>query len=702
MAATGAQTFFGRIRPADLLGRSDIVASLGLISILMLMIIPLPAMLLDLCLAANITIAVLILIISLYTERAMDFSIFPSLLLATTLFRLSLNVASTRLILLHGNEGMDAAGSVIQAFGQFVVGGSYVVGLVIFVILVIINFIVITKGAGRIAEVAARFTLDAMPGKQMAIDADLNAGLIDEQTARRRREEISGEASFHGAMDGASKFVRGDAIAGIIITMINIGAGFVIGVLQKGMAMADAAKVYTILTVGDGLVGQVPALIISTAAGMLVTRTSGRDDFGTELKAQFSRYAKALWVVAGILLGFALIPGMPFVPFVCLSAALGFAAFRLDRAERERQAGEEVVERPQPVVRPDQDYEKMLTVELVELEVGYGLIPFVDAAQDGELLSRIQSMRKQFALTSGFIVPPVHIKDNLQLNPNQYTISLKGAVVATAEMMPGSYMAMDPGLVTETIRGVPTREPAFDLPALWITEDKRERAQIAGYTVVDCVTVMTTHISEILKRHAHELLGRQETQNLIDNLARTYPKLVEELVPHVLGLGTIMRVLQNLLREGVSIRDLRSILETMADYATMTQDADVLTEYVRHGLSRTISAAHTGADGTLSVLTLDRRVEETVQTAIQHRERGSYLALDPRSAQKILDSLGAALASAGGGQPVLLVPPQLRPHLRRLVERSFPALAVLSHNEINSQIRIQSVGTVTIDARPGV
>ena len=407
-------------------------------------------------------------------------------------------------------------------------------------------------------------------------------------------------------------------------------------------------------------------------------------------------------MVAGILLGFALIPGMPFVPFVCLSAALGFAAFRLDRAERERQAGEEVVERPQPVVRPDQDYEKMLTVELVELEVGYGLIPFVDAAQDGELLSRIQSMRKQFALTSGFIVPPVHIKDNLQLNPNQYTISLKGAVVATAEMMPGSYMAMDPGLVTETIRGVPTREPAFDLPALWITEDKRERAQIAGYTVVDCVTVMTTHISEILKRHAHELLGRQETQNLIDNLARTYPKLVEELVPHVLGLGTIMRVLQNLLREGVSIRDLRSILETMADYATMTQDADVLTEYVRHGLSRTISAAHTGADGTLSVLTLDRRVEETVQTAIQHRERGSYLALDPRSAQKILDSLGAALASAGGGQPVLLVPPQLRPHLRRLVERSFPALAVLSHNEINSQIRIQSVGTVTIDARQGV
>ncbi len=499
-------------------------------------------------------------------------------------------------------------------------------------------------------------------------------------------------------MDGATKFVRGDAIAGIIITFINIVGGFVIGVLQKGMPMADAAKVYTILTVGDGLVAQMPALIITTAAGMLVTRSSGREDFGTELKAQFSRYAKALWVVAGILLGFALIPGMPFVPFVCLSAALAFAARRLDRAERARvvEAGE--VERPQPVVRPDQDYEKMLNVELVELEVGYGLIPFVDAAQDGELLARIQSIRKQFALTSGFIVPPVHIKDNLQLNPNQYTISLKGAVVASAEMMPGSYMAMDPGLVTETVKGLPTREPAFDLPALWITEDKRERAQIAGYTVVDCVTVMATHISEILKRHAHELLGRQESQNLIDNLGKSYPKLVEELVPHVLGLGTIMRVLQNLLREGVSIRDLRSILETMADYATMTQDADVLTEYVRHGLSRSISAGHTGADGMLAVLTLDRRVEEAIQTAIQHRERGSYLALDPRTAQKILDRLGAVLATAGGGQPVLLVPPQIRPHVRRLVERSFPALAVLSHNEITSQVRIQSVGTVTIDA----
>lgn len=699
MEATGIQTFIDRTRVMELLRRSDIMASVGLIGILMLMIVPLPAMILDLCLSLNITIAILILVISLYSEKATDFSVFPSILLVTTLFRLSLNVASTRLILLHGNEGMDAAGSVIQAFGEFVVGGSYVVGLVIFVILVIINFIVITKGAGRIAEVAARFTLDAMPGKQMAIDADLNAGLIDEATARKRREEISNEANFHGAMDGASKFVRGDAIAGIIITLINIGAGFIIGVLQKGMPLAEAAKNYTILTVGDGLISQVPALIISTAAGMLVTRTAGGEDFGEGIKKQFTRYSKALWVVAAILLGFALIPGLPFFPFLILSALLALIAHHLDKVEKEQLIEEALVERPQPVAKPDQDYEKMLNVDLVELEVGYGLIPFVDAAQDGELLTRIQAIRKQFALTTGFIVPPVHIKDNLQLNPNQYTINLKGVNIATAEMMPGYFMAMDPGLVTETIKGLPTREPAFDLPAIWVTEDKRERAQIAGYTVVDCITVMATHISEVIKKHAYELLGRQETQTLIDNLGKSYPKLVEELVPHVLNLGIIMRVLQNLLREGISIRDLRSILETMADYANMTQDTDILTEYVRHALSRSISTTYTAGDGLMSVITMDRKVEESIQSAIQHRERGSFLALDPKTAQKILDSLNTLITDmTGGQQPVLLVLPQIRPHVRRLTERYFPNLAVLSHNEITSQVRIQSIGTVTIDA----
>ncbi|MBM9513173.1 flagellar biosynthesis protein FlhA [Desulfogranum marinum] len=699
METVNTQSIITRFKIEDLLKRSDILASLGLVGILTLMIIPVPPIMLDLCLSFNITIAILILIISLYTQKAVEFSIFPSVLLATTLFRLSLNVASTRLILLRGHEGMDAAGSVIQSFGQFVVGGSYVVGLVIFIILVIINFVVITKGAGRIAEVAARFTLDAMPGKQMAIDADLNAGLIDEQTARDRREEISNEANFHGAMDGASKFVRGDAIAGIIITLINIGAGFIIGILQKGMPMAEAAQNYTILTIGDGLVGQVPALIISTAAGMLVTRSAGKDDFGAEMKAQFTRYSKALWVVSAILLAFALIPGMPFFPFLVIASGLAYTAYKIDKAEKEEIAAKPLIEEPEPAVQPDEDYEQMLNVDLIELEVGYGLIPFVDAAQDGELLQRIQSIRKQFAITSGFIVPPVHIKDNLQLNPNQYTISLKGVQIATAEMMPGYCMAMDPGMVTETIKGIPTQEPAFQLPAIWITDDKREQAQIAGYTVVDCTTVMTTHISEIIKQHAHELLGRQETQNLIDNLARTYPKLIEELVPNILNLGSIMRVLQNLLRENVSIRDLRSILETMADYTPMTQDTDTLTEYVRHALSRSISVAYTRDDGTMSILTMDRNVEDTIQTAVQHREHGSYLALDPAIAQKILDSLGSLIANyPGGQQPALLVTPQIRPHVRRLTERYFPSLAVLSHNEITTNINIQSVGTVNIDA----
>jgi len=699
METTQPQTLLSQINLRELATRSDIWASVGIIGILLLMIIPLPPMVLDLCLSLNITLAILILIISLYTDKAVEFSIFPSLLLATTLFRLSLNVASTRLILLHGNEGMNAAGSVIQAFGQFVVGGSYVVGLVIFIILVIINFIVITKGAGRIAEVAARFTLDAMPGKQMAIDADLNAGLIDEAEARRRREEIASEATFHGAMDGASKFVRGDAIAGIIITLINIGAGFVIGVMQKGMPVAEAAQNYTILTVGDGLVGQVPALIISTAAGMLVTRSAGKENFGDELKKQFLRYTKALWIVAGILLLFALIPGLPFIPFLTLAALLSFVAYRLDKAEREKAAEEQLVEKPEPVKATEEDYEQLLNVDLLELEVGYGLIPFVDAAQDGELLSRIQSIRKQFAMSMGFIVPPIHIKDNLQLNPNQYVISLKGVQIATAEVMPGYYMAMDPGTATETIKGIATTEPAFGLPAIWITEDQRERAQIAGYTVVDCTTVMATHISEVIKQHAHELLGRQETQDLLDNLAKSYPKLVEDLVPNVLGVGTIMRVLQNLLREGVSIRDLRTILETLADYAPHTQDTDVLTEYVRHALSRSISAAYVQPDGTLPVITLDSKVENLIQNSIQHREHGSFLALDPQVAQKILDSLSTLISSFGGGQqPVLLVIPQIRPHVRRLIERYFPSLAVLSHNEITTNIKIKSIGTVTIDA----
>jgi flagellar biosynthesis protein FlhA len=698
MELTGPGNILDRLNWRELLQRADVMAAFGLVGILMIMIIPLPSLLLDLFLSMNITTALLILVISLFTIKAIDFSIFPAVLLATTLFRLSLNVASTRLILLKGHEGPSAAGSVIQSFGQFVVGGNYVVGLVIFIILVLINFMVITKGAGRVAEVAARFTLDAMPGKQMAIDADLNAGLINENEARQRREEISNEASFHGAMDGASKFVKGDAIAGIIITLVNIGAGFIIGVLQKGMPMAEAAANYTILTVGDGLVGQIPALIISTSAGLLVTRSSGDTDFGSDLKVQFSRYSIAFWLVSFILMIFALIPGLPFIPFLLLSLALGFTAWHLDKAKQleEVQVEEQAASEPPPKV--EEDYEELLNVDLLQLEVGYGLIPFVDASQDGELLVRIQSIRRQFAMDNGFIVPPVHIKDNLQLAPNQYTLALKGVEVAQAEMLPGHFMAMDPGMVTEKIKGVPTEEPAFGLPAIWITEDKKERAQIAGYTVVDCTTIMATHISEIIKQHAHELIGRQEVQNLVDNLGKTYPKLIEELVPTILTLGTIMRILQNLLSEGVSIRDLRTILESMADWAPVTKDTDILTEYVRHALSRSISH-DLAVDNVIPLITLNKDVEDEISQSVQHKETGSYLAIDPAKAQLILDSIGEAIPLFDGGQrPTLLAAPQIRPHVRKLTERYYPQLVVISHNEILPNIKIRSIGSVNFDA----
>lgn len=699
MELAGTQEILSRMKIQELAARSDVMAAVGLVAILMIMIIPLPSIMLDIFLATNITIGLLILIISLYAVKAIEFSIFPSILLTTTLFRLALNVASTRLILLHGDEGPSAAGSVIQSFGQFVVGGNYVVGIVIFAILVLINFMVITKGAGRVAEVAARFTLDAMPGKQMAIDADLNAGLIDEGEARRRREEVAAESAFHGAMDGASKFVKGDAIAGIIITLINIGAGFIIGVLQKGMPMGEAAQTYTILTVGDGLVGQIPALIISTAAGMLVTRSAGEKDFGSDIKAQFTKNSIAIWVAATIALAFALIPGLPFFPFILMFISLSLLAFSLDRKEKIAKAQkEEKIVAETPEIKREENYEEMLHVDLLQLEVGYGLIPFVDSSQDGELLTRIQSIRKQFVLNNGFIVPPVHIKDNLQLSPNHYTLALKGVIVAQAEILPGHFMAMDPGMVTETIKGIATTEPAFGLPAIWITADKKDRAQLAGYTVVDCTTVMATHISEVIKQHAHELIGRQEVQGLLDNLAKHYPKLVEELVPTVLSLGGIMRVIQNLLKEGISIRDLRTILETMADWAPVTQDTDVLTEYVRHALARTISS-QLAVDGVIPLLTLSKEVEDAIQASIQHRETGSYLAINPQTAQKILDSIGQAIPLfEGGSRPTLLAAPQIRPHVRSLTERYYPALAVISHNEITPNLKVRSLGTVTLNA----
>jgi len=697
MELAAARQLVTRDNLRGLTRRSDVMAAFGLVAILFVMIIPVPPLLLDFFLAINISIALLILIISIYTVKATEFSIFPAVLLTTTLFRLALNVASTRLILLHGDQGPDAAGHIIQAFGQFVIGGNYVVGVVIFAILVLINFMVITKGAGRVAEVAARFTLDAMPGKQMAIDADLNAGLIDEKTARRRREEIANESTFHGAMDGASKFVKGDAIAAIIITLVNIGAGFVIGVVQKGMPIADAAANYTILTVGDGLVAQIPALIISTAAAMLVTRAAGEKDFGSDLQKQFSRSAVALFVMAVMVLLFSFIPGMPFIPFALLSIGVGLIALQVYQQQQKALAAQPEAAIPEEALAaPDENYEQMLTVDLLQLEVGYGLIPYVDVNQDGELLRRIQSIRRQCAQSMGFIVPPVHIKDNLQLSPNQYAFSLKGVRVAESEIMPGHYMAMDPGMVTEQIKGIATTEPAFGLPAIWITEDKKERAQIAGYTVVDAATVIATHINEMIKQHAHELLGRQEVQQLLENLGRTYPKLVEDLVPGVLALGTIMRVLQRLLKEGIPIRDLRTILETMADWAPMTRDPEILTEYVRHALSRTISL-QLATDGVIPLITLAKPVEDAIAAAVQHKESGSYLSIDPKIAQNILDSIGQGLPLFEGEQrPVLLAAPQIRPHVRSLIERYFPNLFVLSHNEIAPNLKIRSLATVTL------
>lgn len=684
---------------ADMLLRSDIMVALGLVTILMLMIIPLPPMLLDLFLSLNITAGLLILIITLYTTRSLEFAIFPTVLLATTLFRLSLNVASTRLILLHGETGPFAAGKVIYSFGQFVVGGNYVVGIVVFMILVVINFIVITKGAGRVAEVSARFTLDAMPGKQMAIDADLNAGLIDETEARRRRDDIAQEADFFGAMDGASKFVRGDAIAGIIITMVNIVAGFIIGVAQNGMPMMEAAQTYTTLTVGDGLVSQIPALIISTAAGILVSRAGGTGDLGSALSKQISFNPRAIWVVSGILFLFALIPGLPFVPFLILSGLLAFLGYSLHKkaVEQVEHEAEEVTEAP--AVEREENYESMLQVELLELEIGYGVIPLVDASQGGEMLERIKSIRKQFVLSHGFIVPPIHIKDNLQLRPNEYLLNLKGEQVARAEVYPGQYMAMDPGTATEKIQGTDTTEPAFGLPATWISEDKRERAQVAGYTVVDCPTVMATHLSEIIKGHAHELIGRQEVQNLLDTVAKDYPKLVEELVPNLLSLGGVLRVLQNLLKEDVSIRDLRTILETLADHAAHLQDLDQLTELVRQALARHISSKFAQPDNTIPVLTLGQDIEETVRQSVQQTGQGPVLALDPQKAQRIVQRLSDQLQKVGQGAPVvLLCPSNIRLYVRKLTERYLPRLAVLSHAEIAPDMKVRSVGTVSLYA----
>jgi flagellar biosynthesis protein FlhA len=677
---------------------SDIYMAVVLIGILSLMIVPLPAFMLDLFLAANITIALTILLVGLYTTQPLDFSVFPSVLLVTTLFRLSLNIASTRLILLHGSEGADAAGSVIKAFGQFVVGGNYVVGSVIFLILVIINFVVITKGAGRVAEVAARFTLDAMPGKQMAIDADLSAGVITEKEAKIRRLKTSREADFYGSMDGASKFVRGDAVAAVLITLTNIIGGFVIGVWQKGMPLDTALANYTLLTIGEGLVAQIPALIISTAAGIIVTRSADENNFGHELTGQFLNYPKAFYVSSGVLFAFALIPGLPHLAFLLISG-LALLAGRMAREKVE------LVEENQEIVKPKSDDEaseqikSIRPLEMLELEVGYGLVPLVDAAQEGELLERIRSIRKNIAQKMGFIVPPIHIHDNLQLKPYEYSLLIKGAKVGGGELN-GQLLAMDSGAVTGDIEGLRTTEPVFGLPAIWIKAADKDQAQLNGYTVVENTTIIATHISEIIKKHSHELVGRQELQQLLDNLAANCPKVVEELVPSLLSLGTVLRVIKNLLKENVSIRDLRSIMEILADYAVISKDPEVLTEFVRQALSRFIVDQLKREDDTLCVICLDRQLEEIVAESVQVSEQGSYLAIEPSTAQRILNNIRQAMEKFNqtGSIPVLICSPSIRRHVKKFTERFIANLAVLSHNEIPPNIKIQSLGAVSSDA----
>ncbi|MDD3880510.1 MAG: flagellar biosynthesis protein FlhA [Syntrophomonas sp.] len=677
----------------SLFKHSDIMIAILVISIVMMMIIPMKPVLLDILLSFNISFALIILMVSMFNTEPLNFSVFPSLLLVMTLFRLSLNVSSTRLVLLHAY-----AGEVIQSFGNFVVGGNPVVGMVIFLILVVIQFIVITKGAERVSEVAARFTLDAMPGKQMAIDADLNAGLIDEDTARSRRENIQREADFYGAMDGASKFVKGDAIAGIVIIIINIVGGFIIGMLQKGMSWNEALQVYTLLTVGDGLVTQIPALLISTATGIVVTRSASKLSLGQEMTTQLFAYPKAIGLAAVILLVLGTI-GLPRIPMYSLAAFFGilYFAFRNSTGELVDEEHLEEVEEAEAIKKPENVVE-LLQVEKMEMELGYGLIPLVDAEQGGDLLDRIVMIRRQCAVELGFIVPPIRIRDNMQLRPNNYAIKIKGTQIAVGELLLDHYLAMGPGIENDhEFLGIDTIEPAFNLPARWIDTAEKDQAELKGYTVVDPPSVLATHLTSIIKTHAFELLGRQEIQNTINFIKEQNSAVVEELIPDLMNIGDVQKVLANLLKEQVAIRDMVSILETLADYAKITKDTDILTEYVRQALKRQISTQYAGEEGKLSVLTLDPSLEEILRDSVQQSDFGSYLALDPDIAQKMMDKLSLYYEDLTnkGITPVILCAPVLRLYLKRLIERFIPHLLVLSYNEIDSGISVEVIGMVS-------
>ena len=687
------QTFHG-LAISQLMKHSDLMIALGILGTLMVMLIPMSSGVMDILFVTSITISIAILLVSVYAGKPLDFSVFPTILLFSTLFRLSLNVASSRLILLSGHEGTSAAGRVIATFGDFVVGGSYIVGTVVFLLLIIINFIVITKGAGRVAEVAARFILDSMPGKQMAIDADMNSGLISEDQARKRRKEIEREADFYGAMDGASKFVRGDAIAGILITVINIIGGLSIGVFQRGLDVGTAAELYTLMTIGDGLVTQIPSLIVSTAAGIVVTRAATGDEFSKEVTRQILFQPRAIGVTSGILLLMGLAPGLPATPFLLLSFLTGGIAWAVKKSEKV-EAEEKIFEERRVMDAANSETNTPPEVESLELQVGYGLVGLVEGDKS-ELIDRIYQLRKEFASDLGIVVPKVRIKDNLELQPTEYSILIRGVSVGGGELMSGYLMAMDPGSVTQPIEGIETKEPVFGLSALWISESQRETAQLAGYTVVESPTIIATHLSETIRKHAHELLGRQELQSLIENLAKTHPKVIEELIPTMLPLGSVLRVVQNLLREGVPVRDLLTIFETLANQAPMHKDPDTLTEFVRAALARTITSRLTHGEQELEVLTMGGGLQETLVRSRQKNETGSTLNLEPGFFEKLVLQIQHTVANTvfNSGVPVLVCHSMIRAELKRLIERYVPDLHIISPNEIASFVKLKQLGTL--------
>ncbi len=678
---------------------TDLLAGIGFVLIVAIIIIPISEGMLDIFLTLNITFALIVLLTTLFISNTRQLNVFPSVLLTATLFRLALNVASTRLILSDAS-----AGDVIAAFGEVVVRGNFIVGFIIFVIITVVQFVVITNGSGRIAEVAARFALDAMPGKQMSIDADFNAGLIDEEEARNRRRELQKEADFYGAMDGASKFVKGDAIAGIVIVLINILGGFGIGMFQMGLSFEEATQTFTILTVGDGLVAQVPALLVSTSAGMLVTRATADAAFGEELSSQLLTYPRVIFIAGALLILLGLVPGLPALPFLVLAAGCGTLGYVLLQEQKQKVVEEKKVpekeKEKEPAAPEPDDFSSMLQVEMMEIEIGYSLVPLTDKEKGGNLLDRITSARRKAVSELGVIIQPIRIRDNLQLPSNQYRIKLKGNVIAQGELRPGYLLALNPeGELPEELRGTPTQEPTFNLPALWISSNQKEKAEELGCTVVDATTVLITHLSELINRHAHELLSRQAVKDMVDTVKENHPALVDELVPNILSVGEIQKVLQNLLREKIPVHDMVTILETLVDQGKITKDTDVLTEGVRESLSRVITQMYVGDQQLLRVITIDPKLENTIANSMQQTSQGTFPVMDPQRTQKLMEGVSNMVEKLKGKgiSPVILTSPKIRLPFRRLVERFLPDVPVVSINEILPQVQVEAVGVISED-----